>query len=131
MTKVIHMMIRVLDEARSCAFYALAFGMEPCYRLDFDDFSLVYLRGAEAGFEVELTINKGRIEPYDLGNGYGHIAFVVDDLVGEHHRFMELGLKPGEIKQFDQAGQKIARFFFIEDPDGYKIEVLEAFGHYG
>lgn len=131
MTKLIHMMIRVLDEARSCAFYDFAFSMKPSYRLDFDDFSLIYLRDEGTGFEIELTINKGRNEPYDIGGGYGHAAFVVQNLDAEHRRFTEGGLRPQAIKQFDQRGQKIARFFFVEDPDGYKIEVLEAFGHYG
>ncbi len=80
MAKAIHMMVRVLDEARSLGFYKKAFGLDIAERLDFPDFTLVYLSNPEAPFEVELTINKGRIEPYELGNGYGHVAFVVDDL---------------------------------------------------
>ena len=78
MAKAIHMMVRVLDEAKSVAFYKGAFGLEVADRVDFADFTLIYMKNAEADFEVELTVNKGRTEPYDLGNGYGHIAFVVD-----------------------------------------------------
>lgn len=130
MPKLIHMMIRVLDEARSCAFYKTAFGMEPSQRLGFEDFTLVYLRNPENDFEIELTINHGRAEPYDIGNGYGHVAFAVDDLDAEHARFQAAGLNPKDIKQFDRDGQKLARFFFVEDPDGYKIEILERYGHY-
>jgi lactoylglutathione lyase len=130
MARLIHAMIRVLDEARSCAFYAAAFNLTPAYRLPFDDFTLIYLRNAEDDFELELTINHGRSEAYELGNGYGHIAFNVADLDTEHARLNELGLAPKAIKQFDKDGEKIARFFFIEDPDGYKIEVLERFGHF-
>ena len=55
-------------------------GLEIADRFDFDGFSLIYLRNAEADFEVELTVNRGTTEPYDLGNGYGHMAFAVDDL---------------------------------------------------
>eukprot|EP01037_Dinobryon_pediforme_P026641 gene26641-29239_t len=75
MAKAIHMMIRVLDEARSVEFYSKGFGLDIADRLDFSSFTLVYLRNAEADFEVELTINKGHAEPYVLGTGYGHVAF--------------------------------------------------------
>ena len=69
MAKAVHSMIRVLDEARSVAFYRDAFGLELADRLDFETFTLVYLRNTEADFEVELTINKGRTEPYAPGDG--------------------------------------------------------------
>ena len=91
MAKPIHSMIRVLDEARSVDFYRRAFGMRGGRPLDFDGFTLVYLRGEGNGFELELTINHGRTEPYALGDGYGHIAFVVDDLAAEHARFASDG----------------------------------------
>ena len=74
MAKPIHSMIRVLDEARSVDFYRRAFGMQVADRYDFDGFTLVYLRGEDSGFELELTINHGRTEPYALGDAYGHIA---------------------------------------------------------
>ncbi len=130
MAKAIHSMIRVLDEARSVAFYTKAFGLSVAQRLDFDDFTLVYLRNDEADFEVELTINKGRTEPYALGDGYGHLAFVVDDLDGEHARFTEAGFAPRKIVEFNRDGGLFARFFFVEDPDGYKIEVLQRHGRF-
>jgi lactoylglutathione lyase len=130
MAKPIHSMIRVMEEARSVAFYDAAFGLKIAHRFDFDDFSLIYLRGRENEFEVELTVNFGRTEPYELGNGYGHLAVTVGDLDSEHARLREHGLAPLDIKQFNKDGQKLARFFFIQDPDGYKIEVLERFGHY-
>jgi len=130
MTKAIHTMVRVLDESQSLAFYKKAFGLEVADRLDFADFTLVYLSNSEAPYEVELTINKGRAEPYNLGEGYGHVAFVVEDLDAEHRRFEAEGLKPRKIVEFNQDGKQIARFFFVEDPDGYKIEVLQKFGRY-
>ncbi|KZL13643.1 MULTISPECIES: VOC family protein [unclassified Pseudovibrio] len=130
MAKAIHMMIRVLDEERSLAFYRRAFGLEVAERLDFDSFTLVYLRNAENDFEVELTINKDRSEPYSLGDGYGHIAFCVDGLAAEHKRFQEEGLAPEDIKEFFVEGKLLARFFFVTDPDGYRIEMLERHGRY-
>ena len=130
MAKAIHMMIRVLEEARSVDFYKTAFGLDVADRLDFDGFTLVYLRNQDADFEVELTINKGQTEVYDLGDGYGHIAFAVEDLDAEHARFKEAGLAPRDIVEFNRDGALMARFFFVQDPDGYKIEVLQKHGRY-
>jgi len=130
LAKAIHMMIRVLEEARSVAFYRQAFGLEIADRFGFDGFTLVYLRNAEADFEVELTINHGRAEPYELGNGYGHIAFAVADLDAEHLRLTNAGLSPAPIKEFHREGALMARFFFLTDPDGYRIEVLQKHGRY-
>jgi lactoylglutathione lyase len=130
MAKAIHMMIRVLDEARSVAFYEQALGLEIADRYAFDGFTLVYLSNAEAPFEVELTINHGRTEPYELGTGYGHIAFAVADLDAEHARMTAAGIKVNPIKEFHREGSLMARFFFIEDPDGYRIEVLQRHGRY-
>jgi len=130
MAKAIHMMVRVRDEARSVDFYRQAFGLDVADRFDFDDFTLVYLRNPEADFEVELTVNKGRERPYDHGDGYGHIAFAVDDLDSEHMRFRNLGFQPNDIKEFKRDGGLMARFFFVQDPDGYKIEVLQRHGRY-
>ncbi|GGD99349.1 lactoylglutathione lyase [Aureimonas endophytica] len=126
MAKLIHSMIRVLDEARSVAFYRTAFGLEIADRLDFDGFTLIYLANDESGFELELTVNKGQAEPYDLGKGYGHLAVSVADLEAEHRRLAEAGLQPKDIKELAHTSSGgMARFFFIEDPDGYKIEVLQ------
>ena len=130
MAKAIHTMIRVLEEARSLVFYKKAFGLDIADRLDFPDFVLVYLSNSETPSEVELTINKGRTEPYNLGDGYGHVAFVVEDLQAEHRRFEAEGLKPRKIAELNNDGKLIARFFFVEDPDGYKIEVLQRLGRF-
>ncbi|MHA6687443.1 VOC family protein [Mesorhizobium sp. A556] len=130
MAKAIHTMIRVLDEARSTDFYQKAFGLSVAERLDFDTFTLIYLSNDEAAFEVELTVNKGRTEPYALGDGYGHLAVSVNDLDGEHDRLGALGFNPKNIVEFKNDGVLLARFFFIEDPDGYKIEVLQRHGRF-
>lgn len=123
-------MIRVLDEARSVDFYGKAFGLAVAERLDFETFTLVYLSNVESDFELELTINKGREELYVLGDGYGHIAVSVADLDSEHDRIGALGLNPSKIVEFDRDGVRLARFFFTEDPDGYKIEVLQRAGRF-
>ena len=128
MAKAIHSMIRVLDEARSVDFYRRAFGLDVAQRLDFPDFTLVYLSNPETDFELELTVNKGRTEPYQLGDGYGHLAFSVDDLDAEHARLTAEGLAPRKLVDFAPGGEVIARFFFIADPDGYQVEVLQR-GH--
>lgn len=130
MAKTIHSMIRVLDEARSVAFYDKAFGLKVADRLDFPDFTLVYLSNPESGFELELTINKGRTAPYELGDGYGHLAVSVEDLDAEHARFEAEGLSPRKLVSFAPAGEVVARFFFVADPDGYQIEVLERSGRF-
>ena len=69
-------------------------------------------------------------EPYTHGSGYGHIAVCVENLEEEHNRLMELNLKPLAIKEFKRDDSLMAKFFFIQDPDGYKIEVLQRFGRY-
>lgn len=130
MAKAIHGMIRVLDEKRSVEFYERGFGLKVADRIDFETFTLVYMSNGESDFELELTINKGVSEPYDLGKGYGHLAFSVDDLDGEHERFTAAGLAPRKIVELARDGRKLARFFFVGDPDGYQIEVLERGGRF-
>ncbi|MCZ4344284.1 VOC family protein [Sphingomonadaceae bacterium G21617-S1] len=130
MAKIIHSMIRVLDEETSTAFYRDALGLEVADRFPFDDFTLVYLRNPENDVEIELTVNDDRTEPYTHGDGYGHVAVAVADLDAEHARMEKLGIAPQPIKEFFREGALMARFFFIADPDGYKIEVLQHHGRY-
>ena len=130
MAKAIHMMVRVLDEARSVEFYNKAFGLGVEDRFEFDGFTLVYLKNPENDFEVELTINHGRTEPYTHGDGYGHLAVSVSDVDAEHARVKAAGLNPGDVKEFHRDGSLMAKFFFVQDPDGYKIEVLQRRGRY-
>jgi lactoylglutathione lyase len=99
-------------------------------RFDFDGFTLVYLKNDENDFEIELTINHGRTEPYAQGTGYGHLAVSVPDVDAEHARLDEAGLGPTAVKEFHREGMLMAKFFFVTDPDGYKIEILERRGRY-
>jgi lactoylglutathione lyase len=128
--KYIHTMIRVMDLDKSLHFYRDVLGMAPSHRLDFPDFSLVYLRNAENDAEIELTWNKGRGEAYTHGTGYGHIGVVVEDLDGKHASCTAQGHPVQPIKEFKRGDELLVRFFFRQDPDGYKIEFLQRHGHY-
>lgn len=130
MAKPIHMMIRAIDERKSVDFYRKALGLEIAARFPFDDFTLIYMRGSGSDFELELTINHGRTEAYTHGTGYGHLAVAVDNVDAEHQRLETLGLSPGPVKEFHRDGGLMAKFFFLQDPDGYKIEVLQRHGRY-
>jgi len=123
-------MIRVQALDPSIAFYQDAFGLRESHRLDFDTFTLVYLRDPETGAEIELTLNKGTTTPYTHGTGYGHVAFAVDDIEAFRDRLLNRGMQPGDLKSLTHNGAIAARFFFITDPDGYKIEILSREGHY-
>ncbi|KJG39607.1 lactoylglutathione lyase [Photobacterium angustum] len=130
MAKIIHSMIRVLDLDASLKFYKEALDLEIAERLDFEGFSLVYLRNEENDMELELTWNEGTEEPYTHGTGYGHIAVAVDNLEAEHAKLTECGYAPLEIKEFFREGTLLAKFFFVQDPDGYKIEFLQRHARY-
>ncbi len=130
MAKVIHSMIRVLDLERSLKFYAEVLDLRESHRIDFPEFALVYLRNADNDFEIELTLNKGREEAYTHGSGYGHVGVVVPDVDATRAELMDKGYEPAAVKEFKRGSELLARFFFIQDPDGYKIEMLERHGHY-
>ena len=130
MAKLVHSMIRVIDEARSVDFYRRAFGLEVVNRLPFEGFTLVYLAAEQGGFELELTINHGT-QSYELGNGYGHLAVVVDDVDVEYARFAAESFTIGKLVDFKNGEVPVARFFFATDPDGYKIEVIQKGGRFG
>lgn len=130
MPKIIHTMIRVLDPERSMQFYSRAFGFAVTHRLDYPDFTLIYLKNSENDFEIELTHNHDRTTPYSHGDGYGHYAFATADLDAMHSELTGLGYAPTPVKEFKKNDALLARFFFVSDPDGYKIEVLQREGHY-
>lgn len=130
MAKPVHSMIRVLDEHRSVDFYCRAFGLELVDRSSFEDFTLLFLRNDESTFELELTVNHGHVEPYSHGSGYGHFAVSVEDIQADHARLEKLGLDPTPVKELHSDGKLAVTFFFVQDPDGYKIEVVQRQGRY-
>jgi len=122
---MIHSCIRVLDLEKSERFYQQAFGFEVARRLEFPEqrFNLSYLREPGGAFELELTFNYDQKEPYDMGNGYSHLAVAVEDLEESHRRHQELGFEPKPLKGL--AGGP-PRFYFLADPDGYWVEVVRS-----
>ncbi|MBO9402683.1 VOC family protein [Shimia sp. R9_3] len=130
MAKMVHSCIRVLEDDRSISWYKSAFDLDIVDQLDFESFRLTYLANKESGFELELTLNKGRTTPYELGDGYAHLAFVVEDVVAYHKTMIAKGLDVGELVEFAPDGELVARFFFATDPDGYKIEILQEAGRF-
>ncbi|KXF83295.1 VOC family protein [Enterovibrio coralii] len=130
MAKAIHSMIRVLDPEISIHFYKAALNLDVDARFDFDGFSLIYLRNPETTFELELTHNHSNTEPYTHGSGYGHLAVSVSDIESSHAALVEKGLSPTLIKSMSYQNKPMATFFFLTDPDGYKIEFIERSGRF-
>jgi lactoylglutathione lyase len=110
---------------KSEKFYQEALGFEVARRKDHSKhkFTLSYLRSSGSDFELELTWNHDQEEPYELGNGYSHLAVAVSDLEASHKRHQEMGLEPKPLKGLPGQG---ARFYFLADPDGYLVEVVRA-----
>jgi lactoylglutathione lyase len=108
MGKPVHSMIRVLDEQKSIDFYTRPIKSEISQRIAFPDFALVYLRHSSSPFELELTVDFDRKQPYATGDGYGRMAIVVDDLESEHARFERENLTPGPLRDFTNDGETVA-----------------------
>ena len=111
-----HVNFNVLDLARSMAFYEKAFGFREKRRLEAEGFTLVYLTDGMTDFELELTYLDARTEPYNLGEKEFHLALHTDDYAAAHALHTEMG-----IICYENAEMGI---YFVEDPDGYWIEVL-------
>ena len=130
MAKMVHSCIRVLDDAVSIDWYKRVFDLDVADQLDFPNFRLTYLSNPETSFELELTVNKSRSDPYELGDGYAHLAVVVEDAAQKHAELSGKGITVGDVVDFAPSGDLIARFFFATDPDGYKIEVIQKGGRF-
>ncbi len=122
--KSLHTCIRVQNLEKSLEFYTDAFGYQETRRRDFPnaEFTLVYLALPGEDYELELTYNYDREEPYDLGNGYGHMAIGVDDLKATHQELKEKGY---EVTDLTGLTDGTVNYFFVIDPDGYKIELIQ------
>jgi len=124
--RYLHTMYRITDPARSRAFYE-ALGLEfrrelPIVREGELEATNYFFGMPGEGAELELTFNHdGRT--YDLGTGYGHIAIGVDDLDGTLSRLSEQGIEPERPPYTVRAGG--SRLCFVQDPDGYRIELIE------
>jgi lactoylglutathione lyase len=121
----VHTCMRVRDPEASVRFYR-GLGFEPRGRLNFETAYNIYLGLPGAGDQLELTVNKGREEPYDLGEGYNHIALTVDDLDGVLARLDdELGVAPEKAPYRPGGRDDLPRIAFVADPDGYRIELID------
>jgi lactoylglutathione lyase len=121
--KLVHTNLRVRDIDRSLRFYA-ALGFEPRGRLQFDGAYNVYLGLPGDGDALELTVNEGRDEPYDLGTGYGHVALVVEGLDGLLAELETEGIN-AEGPPYHPGGREEFRICFLVDPDGYRVELID------
>ena len=124
--RILHTMLRVGNLEQSVAFYTEVLGMHEIRRKEYPEgrFTNVFVgyQPESRGAVLELTFNWDQHE-YDLGDGYGHVALAVDDVYAACERIRQRGgritREPGPMKH----GSTILAF--VEDPDGYKIELLE------
>ena len=120
--KFLHTMIRVKDLEKSEKFYKEALGFVESRRKDFpeDEFTLLYLKLENSPYELELTYNyDGR--DYTIGDGYGQIAISHKDIKAFRKELKEKGYDVTELKSLSDKSDS---YFFVKDPDGYKIEVI-------
>jgi lactoylglutathione lyase len=119
----VHTCLRVSDPDASVAFYE-RLGFERRGRLQFDTAYNLYLGLPGDGDTLELTVNADRSEPYDLGDGFNHVAVTVDDLDALLARLAQAGIEP-EKPPYAPGGREEYRICFVSDPDGYRIELID------
>ncbi len=125
--RFLHTMIRVFDLEASLDFYTRHLGMSLLRKSDYPEgrFTLAFVGYGDEGANtvLELTHNWDQKEPYAIGSGFGHLALGVADIYAVCERLSAAGVKivraPGPMKH----GKTVIAF--IEDPDGYKIELIE------
>jgi len=126
-SRLLHTMIRVRDLDASLNFYSNLLGMKVLRKRDYPTgkFTLAFVGyGDETSNSViELTHNWGQTEPYNLGSAFGHLAIAVPDVYRACEQLAAAGVKiPRPAGPMAHGGSVIA---FIEDPDGYRIELIE------
>lgn len=115
--RMVHMNINTIHLAESLTFYKTAFDMEEVRRKEKEgEFTLVYLTDSAHGFQLEITWLADRTEPYDVSDNEIHLAFVVDDYEAALAKHKEMGIVAFE--------NKAMGIYFVEDPDGYWVEVI-------
>ena len=123
--KMLHLCFRVLDLEASLKFYKEAIGLVETRRKDdsVNKFTLVYLSDKEDGYELELTYNYGQEEPYTIGDGFSHIAVEAENLEKKREEHINMGYEVTELKGLSDNSTK---YYFVTDPDGYRVEVIQA-----
>lgn len=111
-----HFNFNVLDLKKSMEFYEKSLGLKEVRRKEGANFTLVYLGDGKTDFTLELTWMHDRTEPYDLGEAEFHLAFLVEDYEAARKLHKEMSCIC-----FENQAMGI---YFIEDPDGYWLEIL-------
>jgi lactoylglutathione lyase len=122
--KYVHTCIRVRDPDASVRFYN-ALGFEPRGRLNFSSAYNLYMGLPGDGDVLELTVNVGHDEPYDLGAGYNLLAISVDDILAALAALEPLGVQPEKPPFHPGDRDELPLIAFVADPDGYRIELIE------
>lgn len=123
--KFLHTMVRVKDLDKSFKFYTEELGFVESRRKEFPEkkFDLVYLMlPGSPDYELELTYNYDQEEGYEIGTGYGHIAISNPDIKTLREDLMGKGYEVTEIRGLTPNSNK---YFFVTDPDGYRIEIIQ------
>ena len=122
--RYVHTCLRVRDPDASERFYR-TLGFERRGRLNFSSAYNIYLGLPDDGDVLELTVNVGRDEPYDLGSGYNHIAVSVDDVEATLAELAAIGVEPEKPPYRPGDRGDLPLIAFVADPDGYRIELIE------
>ena len=120
----VHTCVRVRDPETSDRFYR-TLGFEPRGRLNFSSAYNVYYGLPGGGDVLELTVNVGQEEPYDLGTGYNHMAVAVDDIDAVLGELDAIGVAPEKPPYHPGDRDDLPRIAFVADPDGYRIELID------
>ncbi len=123
-SRYVHTCVRVRDPEASQRFYR-ALGFEPRGRLNFETAYNLYMGLPGDGDVLELTVNRGHDQPYDLGTGYNHMALTVDDIQDALARLKPLGVEPEKPPYHPGGRQDLPLIAFVADPDGYRIELID------
>ncbi|MBA2514425.1 MAG: VOC family protein [Solirubrobacterales bacterium] len=120
----VHTCVRVLDPEASVRFYR-ALGFEPRGRLNFETAYNVYLGLPGGGDVLELTVNRGEEQAYDVGTGYNHMGLTVESLDRVLAALSELGVEPEKPPYRPGGRDELPLIAFVADPDGYRIELID------
>ena len=120
---LVHTCVRVRDVDASIRFYR-ALGFEERGRLNFESAYNVYMGLPSDGDRLELTVNVGREETYDLGDGYNHVAVTVEDIEAVLADLAELGVEPEKPPYHPGGREELPLIAFVADPDGYRVEII-------
>ena len=122
--RFVHTCVRVRDPEASVRFYG-ALGFEPRGRLNFSSAYNLYLGLPGDGDVLELTVNRDQEEPYDLGEGYNHVAVTVEDIDAALERLAAIGVRPEKPPYRPGGRDDLPRIAFVADPDGYRVELID------